>query len=177
LIKVLPLLLFPMLFLSCGFQHFQGVKKNNLNERVFENSAVGQIYRDGKLEMDIKAVYVSDIAKKFQDYETFLVSIYFFDRDIQGLENGNFLFRLNGVAPIRIDRISNTNRAIEQIKLLNRWFSNYIVYFPKLKDDKLVLKFRYGLNRPLLLKFTKGIGNRRTYPSLANKLFSLPKFK
>lgn len=166
----------PLIFASCGFQNFDGVRTNNLNERIFENSAIGRVLdREREVKADIKAIYMSDISSKFRDYDVFLVSIYFFDSDIDGLKDINYSFQLNGVKPIKIDRISKDSRVISQVKLLNPWFKNYIVYFKKLESEDLSFSFRYGNLENLSLSFTKGVGQKRDYPAIADKLYTLPK--
>jgi len=175
LIRV-SILLLPFIFASCGFENFDGIQANNLNERVFENSTVGQIVNGkNEIEANLQAVYISDISSKFKDYDVFLVSIYFFDKNIDGLQDIDYSFRLNGMKPIKIERISNDSRVISEVKLLNPWFKNYIIYFKKLKSEQLTLLFESNNFKSLNLRFTKGVGEKRDYPSLAEKLFSLPK--
>lgn len=166
-------LILPLFFTSCYFKDFSAVTANNLNERVFENSAQGRVVnRDGDIDADIKAIYLSDITSKFKNYDVFLLSIYFFDNKIDGLNNVDYSIRLNGIKPFKIDKINKNSNIISQIKLLNPWFNNYIVYFKKLDTEKFNLSFGYGHYEKLQLSLIKGRGELRDYPTIADKLYN-----
>ncbi len=167
-------ILIPLIFTSCGFQNFKGVKANNLNERVFENSLDDRVKRGTKVEAEFKGVYMSDISKEFSGYEVFLISLYFFDDKIEGLQDVDFRLTLNGVQPIKIDEISRDSSIVPQIKLLNPWFKNYVVYFKKLDSTDMRLEFQYNRSQNLVMNMKKGQGERRDYPSIAKKLFTIP---
>jgi len=164
------LFLLPFLFTSCYFQDFNGIKKNNLNERVFENSVQTIILnKNGESQADLKIVYISDISSKFNNKsDVFLLSVYFFDKKIDGLKQVRYSLTLNGIRPYKIEKINPKSRIISQIKLLNPWFSNYIVYFKKINTNKFTISFRYNYFTPVKLKIIKGRGELRDYPTVIN---------
>jgi len=164
------ILLLPFLFSSCYFQDFDGIKKNNLNERVFENSAQTVIIdKSGKTQADIKMVYISDISSKFnKNSDVFLLSIYFFDKKIDGLKNTNYSIKMNGIRPYKIEKINPKSRIISQIKLLNPWFSNYIIYFKKIHTKKFKISFGYDRFEQVQLDLIKGRGDLRDYPTVVD---------
>jgi hypothetical protein len=169
--KSFLLILIPLFFSSCYFQNFDGIKKNNLNERVFENSATGRIIlRDGTPKADFKVIYLSDISSKFKDSDVFLFSVYFFDNKISGLENIDYSFQLNGVKPVQIDHISKDNPIVSQVKMLNPWFHNYIIYFKKSETEKFEFSFGYDRYGNKFVEIIKGRGERRDYPTIAEKI-------
>lgn len=171
---VLLSILISLLFTSCYFTDFSGIKTNNLNERVFENSAQNSILnRYGKVEADIKVIYLSDISSNFKDSDVFLLSIYFFDRKIDGLSSVDYSIKMNGIRPFKIEEINPRSRIISQIKLLNPWFNNYIVYFKKIEvSNKFVISFGYSRFGRVSLNLIKGGGELRDYPTIVDTLYN-----
>ena len=170
---ILSLILVPLTFTSCYFKNFDGIKANNLNERVFENSAQNLIFnRAGETEADIKIIYVSDISSKFKKNDVFLLSIYFFNKKINGLEDIDYSIKMNGIRPFKIERINSRSKVISQIKLLNPWFSNYVVYFKKMKAEKFTISFKYGHYGKVSLDLIKGRGELRDYPTVMEGLYN-----
>ena len=166
----------PIIFTSCYFKNFEAIKVNNLNERVFENSAEGKILDgDNNIQAYVKAIYVSDINPTFQNDDVFLFSFYFFDKKVQGLSNINYSLRMNGIRPYKIEEIPQDSKIIHQVKLLNPWCNNYIIYFKKVQTDKFKIKFNYKDFRALKLNILKGRGELRFYPTLQEKLIQSQK--
>jgi len=162
--------LLPFLFSSCYFQDFNGIKKNNLNERVFENSAQTVILNKDKQTLaDIKVIYISDISSNFnKNSDVFLFSIYFFDKKINGLKDVDFSLKLNGINQYKIEKINPKSRIISQIKLLNPWFSNYIIYFKRIDTKEFTISFGYNRLQKIELNLIKGRGELRDYPTVVD---------
>jgi hypothetical protein len=162
-----PLLIFlPLLFSSCYFREFEGVERHALNERVFENSGGGTLVHSGENIADLKVVYLSDITSRLENRDVFLFSLYIFDRDVVGLENISYSIRINGIAPVKIVEVKNSSSLLENIKISNPWYRNYLVYFMKIDADIFKLKFRYYPYGEIKTNIIKGRGERRDYPFL-----------
>ena len=79
---------------------------------------------------------------------------------------------MNGMRPFKIEKINPNSRIISQIKLLNPWFSNYVVYFKKIQIDKFTISFGYGHYGKVSLNLIKGRGDLRDYPTIVDTLYN-----
>ncbi len=173
--KLLPMFITPILFLTSCFEDFKGIRNNSLNERVFENTVMGRIIGAGGEEIAlIRFIYLSDISlsAEFKDNDLFLMSVYFIDQN-KSLENSKYMIRLNSSRPEKLEKIDPKNSIFSDIKLLNPWFENYVLYFHKWDSDKFIISFELDHYELVLLDLPKGSGERRDYPAIVDKLHNL----
>jgi hypothetical protein len=165
--------LLPLLFTSCYFQEFDGVRKNSIHERLFENSGQGKIVGfDGGEIADIKVVYLSDISKTFKKEDVFLFSIYVYDKNLQEELIGKIRrdILLNKIRALKTERVKSTSKAIKLIRTSNPWYENLIIHFDKQEEELLELDIYLRDYRYTKIKILKGSGEKRLYPTILEKL-------
>jgi hypothetical protein len=168
------ILIFPIFLLtSCYFQEFDGVRKNAIHERIFENSGNGKITNfDGENIADVKVVYLSDISKKFSKEDVFLFSTYVFDKEkresiLPKIEDAIFL---NRTKPFKVEKINSRSKVLKLIRVSNPWYENYLLYFEKQEKEELNLVLYLKNYRYTKVKILKGSGEKRLYPTILEKL-------
>jgi hypothetical protein len=163
----------PLLLTSCYFQEFNGVRKNSIHERIFENSGNGKIINyNGDEVADIKVTYLSDISKKFSKKDVFLFSIYVFDKEkkenILKAVRKNVL--LNRIRTTKTEKVNPRSKVLKLIRIANPWYENYLLYFEKQEVETLQLAIFLENYRYTKIKIFKGSGEKRLYPTILEKL-------
>ncbi len=164
------ILLFPFIFTSCYFKEFEGVKRHVIHERIFENSASGRIISKKVEIADTKIIYLSDIVSKIGDYDTFLFSIYIFDKE-DSLETIKYDLTINGITPIKIQKLDREADIVNIARISNPWYHNYLLYFKKSDTAVFDIRFRYFPFGEITTTLIKGRGDIRDYPSLISLSF------
>jgi len=158
--KILFLIFISLFFISCGPKNsaFRYFDKNDSETRGVKFTKKADILKDKEVDVIFMATYLNKIDTKLSDTKTelFLVFTYFSNKDLQNIEDNDYIFLLNDKEPVSIEKVEKDNENFKDLMLKNHWGSYYLVKFNSFDNsDILSLQLTNQKSSKAILNFEK----------------------
>ena len=102
------------------------------------------IVKDNEVDVIFMATYLNKVDKEIfgLNDDSFLVSLYFSNKDTQDINENEYILTLNDVPSISLEKIEKNNERFKSLMLKNSWGSTYLVKFNPQNSHKLVLTLK-----------------------------------
>lgn len=142
--KILFLLFISLFFVSCSTKNnaFKYFEKDDIETKAIQYTKKTDILKDNEVDIIFLATYLNKVDKKAFDTEeeSFLVSIYFTNKESQNIFENNYSFLLNEVSPILVEKVERDDENLKSLMLKNSWGNYYLVKFNPQDTYNLNLK-------------------------------------
>lgn len=140
---------------------FDLFKMDEAHARSVEQLRTGAIVQSLETKAVTSAIYLNPIyPEKYNDGEYFVGAVYFErdNRDVKkwDLYTHGYTLTLNGLAPTKIEELSESDPRRALIPVQNNWNKYYFIRFDSLPDGELALLLENNQTGKVVLNFQKG---------------------
>jgi hypothetical protein len=166
--KALFFLITLFLITGCETKVTGVLHQNETQISIMRNTQRGQIINSLDTIAMINATYLNPILKpddkEAKKYEIFVVGVYNND-DIKGYEKGgihnpNYSLTMNNSNYEKAKKADIKKMQITNYPFYNQWMKYYIVYFPKVDTDTMILTYSNKVFGKTTLTFKKSINQK-----------------
>lgn len=144
--KILFLFIIPFFFTACSEKNnaFKYFEKDDLEIKSVQYTKKTDIVKDNEVDVIFMATYLNRVDKEIfgLNDDSFLVSLYFSNKDTQDINENEYILTLNDVPSISLEKIEKNNERFKSLMLKNSWGSTYLVKFNPQNSHKLVLTLK-----------------------------------
>lgn len=157
--KILFLLFISLFFVSCGEKNnaFRYFEKDDMEIKSVQYTKKADIVKDKEVDVIFVATYLNKVDKeKFGlNEDSFLVSLYFSNKDSQDIFENGYSLTLNNTAVIFSEKIEKNDERFKSLMLKNSWGTTYFVKFNPQNSSNLSLSLKNDTSNKAQLNFEK----------------------
>ncbi len=157
--KILFLLFISLFFVSCGEKNnaFRYFEKDDMEIKSVQYTKKADIVKDKEVDVIFVATYLNKVDKeKFGlNEDSFLVSLYFSNKDSQEISENGYSLTLNNTAVIFSEKIEKNDERFKSLMLKNSWGTTYFVKFNPQNSSNLSLSLKNDTSNKAQLNFEK----------------------
>ena len=157
--KILFLLFISLFFVSCGEKNnaFRYFEKDDMEIKSVQYTKKADIVKDKEVDVIFVATYLNKVDKeKFGlNEDSFLVSLYFSNKDSQEISENGYSLTLNNTAVIFSEKIEKNDERFKSLMLKNSWGNYYLVKFKAQNSYNLALTLKNQNSNSAKLNFEK----------------------
>lgn len=157
--KILFLLFISLFFVSCGEKNnaFRYFEKDDMEIKSVQYTKKADIVKDKEVDVIFVATYLNKVDKeKFGlNEDSFLVSLYFSNKDSQDIFENGYSLTLNNTAVIFSEKIEKNDERFKSLMLKNSWGTTYFVKFNPQNSSNLSLSLKDDTSNKAQLNFEK----------------------
>lgn len=157
--KILFLLFISLFFVSCGEKNnaFRYFEKDDMEIKSVQYTKKADIVKDKEVDVIFVATYLNKVDKeKFGlNEDSFLVSLYFSNKDSQEISENGYSLTLNNTAVIFSEKIEKNDERFKSLMLKNSWGTTYFVKFNPQNSSNLSLSLKDDTSNKAQLNFEK----------------------
>ena len=157
--KILFLLFISLFFVSCGEKNnaFRYFEKDDMEIKSVQYTKKADIVKDKEVDVIFVATYLNKVDKeKFGlNEDSFLVSLYFSNKDSQDIFENGYSLTLNNTAVIFSEKIEKNDERFKSLMLKNSWGTTYFVKFNPQNSSNLLLSLKNDTSNKAQLNFEK----------------------
>jgi hypothetical protein len=157
--KILFLLFISLFFVSCGEKNnaFRYFEKDDMEIKSVQYTKKADIVKDKEVDVIFVATYLNKVDKeKFGlNEDSFLVSLYFSNKDSQDIFENGYSLTLNNTAVIFSEKIEKNDERFKSLMLKNSWGTTYFVKFNPQNSSSLSLSLKNDTSNKVQLNFEK----------------------
>jgi hypothetical protein len=157
--KILFLLFISLFFVSCGEKNnaFRYFEKDDMEIKSVQYTKKADIVKDKEVDVIFVATYLNKVDKeKFGlNEDSFLVSLYFSNKDSQDIFENGYSLTLNNTAVIFSEKIEKNDERFKSLMLKNSWGTTYFVKFNPQNSSSLSLSLKNDTSNKAQLNFEK----------------------
>lgn len=157
--KILFLLFISLFFVSCGEKNnaFRYFEKDDMEIKSVQYTKKADIVKDKEVDVIFVATYLNKVDKeKFGlNEDSFLVSLYFSNKDSQEISENGYSLTLNNTAVIFSEKIEKNDERFKSLMLKNSWGTTYFVKFNPQNSSSLSLSLKNDTSNKAQLNFEK----------------------
>lgn len=157
--KILFFLIISLFFVSCSTKNnaFKYFEKDEMETKGVQYTKKTDILKNNEVDIIFLATYLNKVDKEKFDLnsESFLVSVYFTNKESQNIFENNYSFLLNGTSPILVEKVERDNENFKNLMLKNSWGNYYLVKFNSRNTLKINLKLTNQSSSSAQLNFEK----------------------
>ena len=157
--KILFLLFISLFFVSCGEKNnaFRYFEKDDMEIKSVQYTKKADIVKDKEVDVIFVATYLNKVDKeKFGlNEDSFLVSLYFSNKDSQEISENGYSLTLNNTAVIFSEKIEKNDERFKSLMLKNSWGTTYFVKFNPQNSSNLSLSLKDDTSNKAHLNFEK----------------------
>ncbi len=157
--KILFLLFISLFFVSCGEKNnaFRYFEKDDMEIKSVQYTKKADIVKDKEVDVIFVATYLNKVDKeKFGlNEDSFLVSLYFSNKDSQEISENGYSLTLNNTAVIFSEKIEKNDERFKSLMLKNSWGTTYFVKFNPQNSSSLSLSLKNDTSNKVQLNFEK----------------------
>lgn len=157
--KIFFLLFISLFFVSCGEKNnaFRYFEKDDMEIKSVQYTKKADIVKDKEVDVIFVATYLNKVDKeKFGlNEDSFLVSLYFSNKDSQEISENGYSLTLNNTAVIFSEKIEKNDERFKSLMLKNSWGTTYFVKFNPQNSSNLSLSLKDDTSNKAQLNFEK----------------------
>lgn len=157
--KIFFLLFISLFFVSCGEKNnaFRYFEKDDMEIKSVQYTKKADIVKDKEVDVIFVATYLNKVDKeKFGlNEDSFLVSLYFSNKDSQEISENGYSLTLNNTAVIFSEKIEKNDERFKSLMLKNSWGTTYFVKFNPQNSSNLSLSLKNDNSNKAQLNFEK----------------------
>lgn len=157
--KILFLLFISLFFVSCGEKNnaFRYFEKDDMEIKSVQYTKKADIVKDKEVDVIFVATYLNKVDKeKFGlNEDSFLVSLYFSNKDSQDIFENGYSLTLNNTAVIFSEKIEKNDERFKSLMLKNSWGTTYFIKFNPQNSSSLSLSLKNDTSNKVQLNFEK----------------------
>lgn len=157
--KIFFLLFISLFFVSCGEKNnaFRYFEKDDMEIKSVQYTKKADIVKDKEVDVIFVATYLNKVDKeKFGlNEDSFLVSLYFSNKDSQDIFENGYSLTLNNTAVIFSEKIEKNDERFKSLMLKNSWGTTYFVKFNPQNSSNLSLSLKDDTSNKAQLNFEK----------------------
>ena len=157
--KIFFLLFISLFFVSCGEKNnaFKYFEKDDMEIKSVQYTKKADIVKDKEVDVIFVATYLNKVDKeKFGlNEDSFLVSLYFSNKDSQDIFENGYSLTLNNTAVIFSEKIEKNDERFKSLMLKNSWGTTYFVKFNPQNSSNLSLSLKNDTSNKAQLNFEK----------------------
>ena len=157
--KIFFLLFISLFFVSCGEKNnaFRYFEKDDMEIKSVQYTKKADIVKDKEVDVIFVATYLNKVDKeKFGlNEDSFLVSLYFSNKDSQDIFENGYSLTLNNTAVIFSEKIEKNDERFKSLMLKNSWGTTYFVKFNPQNSSNLSLSLKNDTSNKAQLNFEK----------------------
>lgn len=157
--KIFFLLFISLFFVSCGEKNnaFRYFEKDDMEIKSVQYTKKADIVKDKEVDVIFVATYLNKVDKeKFGlNEDSFLVSLYFSNKDSQDIFENGYSLTLNNTAVIFSEKIEKNDERFKSLMLKNSWGTTYFVKFNPQNSSSLSLSLKNDTSNKVQLNFEK----------------------
>lgn len=157
--KIFFLLFISLFFVSCGEKNnaFRYFEKDDMEIKSVQYTKKADIVKDKEVDVIFVATYLNKVDKeKFGlNEDSFLVSLYFSNKDSQEISENGYSLTLNNTAVIFSEKIEKNDERFKSLMLKNSWGTTYFVKFNPQNSSSLSLSLKNDTSNKVQLNFEK----------------------
>ena len=157
--KILFLLFISLFFVSCGEKNnaFRYFEKDDMEIKSVQHTKKTDIVKVDEVDVIFVATYLNKVDKeKFAfNEDSFLVSLYFSNKDSQDIFENGYSLTLNNTSVVFFEKIEKNDKRFKSLMLKNSWGSTYLVKFTPQHSSNLSLVLKNDISNKAQLNFEK----------------------
>ena len=157
--KIFFLLFISLFFVSCGEKNnaFRYFEKDDMEIKSVQYTKKADIVKDKEVDVIFVATYLNKVDKeKFGlNEDSFLVSLYFSNKDSQEISENGYSLTLNNTSVIFSEKIEKNDERFKSLMLKNSWGTTYFVKFNPQNSSNLSLSLKDDTSNKAQLNFEK----------------------
>ena len=157
--KILFLLFISLFFVSCGEKNnaFRYFEKDDMEIKSVQYTKKADIVKDKEVDVIFVATYLNKVDKeKFGlNEDSFLVSLYFSNKESQDIFENGYSLTLNNTSVIFSEKIEKNDERFKSLMLKNSWGTTYFVKFNPQNSSNLSLSLKNDTSNKAQLNFEK----------------------
>ena len=157
--KIFFLLFISLFFVSCGEKNnaFRYFEKDDMEIKSVQYTKKADIVKDKEVDVIFVATYLNKVDKeKFGlNEDSFLVSLYFSNKDSPDIFENGYSLTLNNTSVVFSEKIEKNDERFKSLILKNSWGTTYFVKFNPQNSSNLSLSLKDDTSNKAQLNFEK----------------------